>query len=193
MSKAYLTEALQYEPEIVEFVEIVRSERPTSYLEVGAKFGGSLWRVAQALQPGSRIVVVDLPHGTIKWEKSKVSLEACAEKLREIGHKVTVIWGDSTDQEVIRQVKQFGKYDVALIDANHTMPYLEKDWRNYGAIARVVAFHDISWHRPADWPEKYSRIDVPQFWEQVRMDHHYREIKLDPTGQDNGIGVLWRE
>lgn len=192
MSRAYETEALQYEDEIAEFVELVRSSNIKSYLEVGAKFGGSLWRIAQALQPGSRIVVVDLPHGTIKWEKSKVSLEACLARLEQMGHETHLIWGDSTKPDVVQQVRALGPFDLALIDANHTMPYLEKDWENYGEIARLVAFHDISWHRPADWPATYSRIDVPQFWQQIRDDYPYKEIKLDPTGRDNGIGVLWR-
>lgn len=186
-------EALQYEPEIEAFGKVVWLEKATSYLEIGAKFGGSLWRVAQNLQPHSRIVAVDLPGGTIKWPKSKESLEVCQHELRKQGHFCELIWGDSTDLQTIEAVRKFGKFDVVFIDANHTMPYLEKDWNNYAPLGRVVAFHDIAWLRPPDWSENYSRMDVPEFWQNMKAKYHHREFKMDPTGRDNGIGVLWRE
>jgi predicted O-methyltransferase YrrM len=193
LSRAYETEALQYPAEIDAFVEIIRDYKITSYLEVGAKFGGSLWKVAEVMRPRSRIVAVDLPGGTIKWPRSKESLEACCHRLSGMGHYCKIIWGDSTDKAVIDEVRRYGKFDLILIDANHTMPYLEKDWRNYGPLGRMVAFHDISWHRPLDWKETYSRIDVPAFWKIVKDEYHHREFKMDPTGRDNGIGLLWRE
>jgi hypothetical protein len=52
----------------------VQGEGVRSYLEIGAKFGGSLWRAAQALPKGSRIVAVDLPNGTKAWNAEQHSL-----------------------------------------------------------------------------------------------------------------------
>ena len=183
-------EALQYEPEIEEFGKLVWLEKATSYLEIGAKFGGTLWRVAQNLQPHSRIVAVDLPNGTVKWAQSKESLEVCQFELKKQGHFCELIWGDSIDLDTISAVRKFGKFDVVFIDSNHTMPYLEKDWKNYGPLGRIVAFHDISW--AAEGPKKYPPIEVPEFWDRIKGDYMHREIKLDKVPA-NGIGVLWRE
>jgi predicted O-methyltransferase YrrM len=49
----YLTEAAQDPAEIAAFCALLAREGVASYLEVGAKFGGSLWRAALAL-PGPR-------------------------------------------------------------------------------------------------------------------------------------------
>ena len=64
------------------------------------------------------------------------------------------------------------------------------DWQNYGPLARIVAFHDIGWRREANWPGK--RIAVPEVWNEIKAGYRFEEIKLCPTGKNNGIGVLWR-
>jgi len=189
-SKLYETEASQFPAELDAFCELIKQENAASFLEIGSKFGGTLWRVAQVLQPGSKIVAVDLPRGTIKWAKSEPSLIACIERLSAMGHYAQVFWGDSTSIPIVSLVDRLGPFDVVLIDANHTMPYLRQDAANYGN-AKVVAFHDIAWSRK-EGEYDYGRIDVPEFWNEIKEKYRYREIKLDPTGRDNGIGVLWR-
>ena len=52
-SRLYETEAAQDEAEIAAFCALLAAEEVRSYLEVGAKFGGSFWRVGQALAPGA--------------------------------------------------------------------------------------------------------------------------------------------
>jgi predicted O-methyltransferase YrrM len=188
-SNLYETEASQYLPELDAFCDLIRAERATSFLEIGSKFGGTLWRVAQVLQPRSTIVAVDLPGGTVRWIESKPSLTDCCDSLRDIGHKVLIFWGDSTDPLLIDSVDRVRPFDVVLIDANHTMPYLRKDWHNYGMMGKIVAFHDIAWKsQPGQ-----NQIDVPEFWDEIKGAYRHHEIKLDPTGQNNGIGVLWRD
>lgn len=183
-------EAMQHKGEILAFAALLKEQKIRSYLEIGAKFGGSAWEVGKEM-PAGRIVLVDLPNGTKVWRLSEPSLKRCADALRGCGHDVTVIWGDSTDDKVIKQVREMAPFDACLIDANHTRPFLEKDWSNYGSISRIVAFHDIAWK----WVEKYKcdfPIHVPQFWDVVKQDYFNVEFKLDPKGNENGIGVLWR-
>jgi predicted O-methyltransferase YrrM len=187
----YETEVLQHEEELREFLKLIRGEQISSYLEIGSKFGGSLWQVAQVMQPRSRIVAVDIRRGHRKWRESEPSLEACIAKLNEMGHDARVLWGDSTDKEIVHEVQLNGPYDLVLIDANHTLPFVTKDWENYGPMVSIVAFHDIAWKRPDDF-DGYSRIDVPMLWFDLRTRYRSSEITLDPSGQDNGIGVLWR-
>lgn len=183
-------QALQHEGEIKTLCDIIRREGVQSYLEIGSKFGGSLWRVANAMPKGSRIVSVDLPSGTKVWPQSKKSLTDCVNELNRRGYDARIIWGDSTAPEVIEQVTALGPFDAALIDGNHTLPFVTKDFANYGPLCRLVAFHDIAWKRDPDW-SGYP-IHVPEFWASVRDQYKHEEIVLDPTGNNNGIGVLWR-
>jgi predicted O-methyltransferase YrrM len=181
---------LQVEAEIAGLGEILRAEGVRSFLEIGSKFGGSVGRLAQYLPRRSRIVSVDLPRGTKAWRESEPMLKGVIAGLKADGHDAHMIWGDSTDPRIVEQVRKLGPFDAIFIDANHTLEFVEKDWANYGPMGRIVAFHDINWHRAPEWVG--VRIDVPQFWERVKADHRHQEFRLCPTGKNNGIGVLWR-
>ncbi|RWQ35523.1 MAG: class I SAM-dependent methyltransferase [Mesorhizobium sp.] len=182
---------LQDDAEIDGLADIMVREGVKSYLEIGSKFGGSLLRVAERLPAGSRIVSVDLPKGTKAWVQSEAELKAVIAKLRLKGFDAHMIWGDSTAKSVIDQVRALGPFDAVFIDANHTLPYVEKDFSNYGPMARIVAFHDIAWCRAPEWVG--TRIDVPEFWERIKTSgRRYAELKLCPTAKNNGIGVLWQ-
>lgn len=185
-----MTTILQDEAEIAAFVELLHRERITSYLEIGSKFGGSLNRVAEILPERSKIVSVDLPNGTKAWPESKLSLESLIDSLKAHGHEAHLIWGNSADPEVIAKVKALGPFDAILIDADHRLAGVTADWKNYGPLGRIVAFHDIAWHRAPEW--QGTRIDVPEFWDSIKDAYQYEEIVLCPTGKNNGIGVLWR-
>lgn len=182
--------ALQFEPEINRLCEIIRREAVASYLEIGSKFGGSLWRVAHAMPKGSRVVAVDLPSPTHLPTESRRSLEEVIGALIAEGYDAHVVWGDSTAPETIAAVNALGPFDCAFIDGDHTRKGVEADWENYGKAAKMAAFHDIAWSRPADF-SGYDRIDAPQVWAEIKGGHRHEEIKLDKTGRDNGIGVLW--
>lgn len=183
------TAVLQDAMEHAKFVELLKEEGVKSYLEIGSKHGGSLWRVARALPVGSKIVAVDLPHGDQSFKESQPHLEACVDRLVELGYMATLFLGDSTSQRLVDLVANFAPFDAVFIDANHTEPYVRKDWENYGPMARIVAFHDIAWQaRPM--PSKKMPIDVPKVWNEIKKDYRHKEFRLCP--RDNGIGVLWR-
>lgn len=189
MTAKYETAMLQHENEIARFIDILKRENVRSYLEVGSKFGGSLWRVATALPAGSRIVSVDLPQGDTSFKHTQPSLEACVEELKQRGYDAHLILGDSTKTEVLSAVADLAPFDACLIDANHTEPYVRSDWSNYGPMCRLVAFHDIGWlARPE--PSKKMPIEVPKVWNEIKTAFRHEEIKECP--RDNGIGVLWR-
>lgn len=182
---------LQDPSEIAAYCDVLKSEGIGSYLEVGSKFGGSLWRAAMALPKGSRVVSVDLPNGTKAWKDSQPALLACIAELNKRGYDASVIWGDSGAQDVISAVKKLGPFDAVMLDADHRLPGVTRDWEVYGPMSRkLVAFHDIGWRRAPEW--EGVRIDVPEFWDSIKGGYRHQEIKLCPTGKNNGIGVLWR-
>lgn len=182
------TAVLQDPNEILEFIFVLQSEDVRSYLEVGSKHGGSLWRVGCALPPGSRIVSVDLPHGDLSFKETLPHLQACVEKLGEV-HDAHLIIGDSTDPHVIAQARALGPFDAVFVDANHTEPYVREDWASYRPMAKkLFAFHDIGW-RARPEPSKKMPIDVPKVWDEIKTEFKHKEIRCCP--RDNGIGVLW--
>ncbi len=182
---------LQVPAEIARFVEIVAENKVRSYLEIGSKFGGSLWTVSQVLPKKARIVAVDLPEGN-RADVTTRSVQACITELNRLGKDARVIFGDSTDSAVIEAVRKLGPFDAVFIDANHTTEFVESDWSAYGQMARMVAFHDIAWRRAPDWAKGDKRIDVGQLWDVLKETYRHEEIRLCPTGKNNGIGVLWR-
>jgi cephalosporin hydroxylase len=176
--------ALQDPAELIEFLRIVQRENVRSYLEIGSKFGGSLWAVTIAMQAHSRAVSVDL--------EGRAELKECVHKLQKIHrYEVHMVTGDSSDPNIIETVRVFGPYDLLLIDGNHTEPFVRMDWLNYGPMARIVAFHDIAYDL-GDRPDKPWKIEVPKVWNEIKQGFRHEEIKLCRTKRDNGIGILWR-
>ena len=153
---------LQVDAEIDGLADIFRKEDVRSFLEIGSKFGGSLERLASALPIGSRIVSVDMPRGTKAWRESEPALKGVIDGLKARGYDAHLIWGDSTAEDVIEQVRALGPFDAIFIDANHTLPFVQKDFANYSPMTRIMAFHDIGWRRAPEW--EGVRIDVPEFW-----------------------------
>ena len=186
----YETYLLQDLREFGEFLKLIRENNVRSYLEIGSKNGGSLWRIATTLPRGSRVVSVDLPHGDLSFKETAPNLQACIAELKRRGYDSHLFMADSTDPRTVEGVHALGPFDLCLIDANHTEPYVRKDWANYGPMARIVAFHDIAWKRVVHDTKKLP-IDVPKVWAEIKGGYKHTEIRYCP--QDNGIGVLWRD
>lgn len=184
----YETAYLQNLIELQQFIAILKAEDVRSYLEIGSKFGGSLWRIANALPKGSRIVAVDLPHGDESFKVSLPPLQECIAALKAKGYETNLIIGDSTDSAIVEEVRSLSPFDACFLDANHTEPFVRKDWANYGPMCRLMAFHDIG--HTAFIPSHKMPIEVPKVWQQIKKGYRHQEIRLD--AQKNGIGVLWR-
>ncbi len=183
------TNLLQDFGEFTEFINLIREEKVRSYLEIGSKHGGSLWRVANELPKGSRVVSVDLPQGDGSFKDSEPNLKQCVNELIARGYDAYLFLTDSTDPLTIEAVRKLSPFDLCFIDGYHTEPFVRADWVNYGSMSRMVAFHDISW-RADGRTSKKAEIEAPQVWNDVKQSYRHREIRRQP--RDYGIGVLWR-
>lgn len=189
MSEKWERRILQNIDEFDRFVKLMRGENITRYLEIGSKYGGTWWRMSTSLPIGSRLVAVDLPHGDNSFKESEPHLVKCHQTLKDMGYDAHLFLGDSTNKDIVERVRALGPFDLCFIDANHTEPYIRQDWQNYGAMARIVAFHDIGW-QARDEPSNKMPIHVPEVWNELKQPYRHHEIKLDK--RDNGIGILWR-
>jgi hypothetical protein len=171
----------QFEPEIDAFIALMNELGARSFLEIGSKYGGTLWRVAHGLPAGSRIVSVDL-------DTNGPELRRVIAALNAEGYDAHLIVGDSTNTETIRKASELGPFDVLFIDGNHKLEYVRSDWESYGLMSCMVGFHDIGWKRPS--PEALHPILVSQLWNEIKGSYRHQEIMLHPVAY--GIGVLWR-
>lgn len=189
----YQKELLQNAREHDAFVALLQAEGVCCYLEIGSMYGGSLWRVAQALPKGSRVVSVDY---AIDTPGAMPHLQQCIEEIKACGYDAHLIHGDSAALETVGRVRELGPFDCVFIDGAHTLEAVTSDWINYGPMGRMVAFHDISWNET--WksrvPGRVSKpMGVPQLWNDLKATHRHVEFKFQEPCNYYGIGVLWRE
>ena len=182
----FLAKASQNTAELSWLTNLVHENEVKSYLEIGSYYGGSLWRIANAMPQSSRVVFVDLP---LLNGGERASLRKCAEALQVRGYEVHAMFADSKSENVIHWVSKLAPFDFCLIDGDHSLAGVSADWANYGLMAKMVAFHDIAWSRPPEWDG--TRIEVPEFWNSIKDEFRHEECKLHHS-KSHGIGVLWQ-
>ena len=185
----YQIEMTQSPIEFSALVDILKQEQIKSFLEIGSRYGGTLWAIANTMPKGSRIVSVDPDMGQGSGKRGAAqSLRDCVEKLCEIGYDAHLIKKDSTQPETVAEVAALGPFDAAFIDGNHEEAFVRADWENYGPLSRVVAFHDVCWKHPN---RPCAPVDVPKVWNELKEKYTHKEFS-DPAF-NFGIGVLWRD
>lgn len=190
--KLYRNHVLQNIKEHAAFLTLLKQEGIKSYLEIGSMYGGSLWRAAHVMPKGSRVVSVDYATHT---PEALPHLQEAVNDLKSEGYDVHLLHADSTAPETVEKIAALGPFDCVFIDGSHTLEAVEADWKNYGPMGRIVAFHDIAWN--STWkssvPGRITMpIFVPQVWDRVKKDYRHKEFKFHPSGNYYGIGILWR-
>lgn len=188
----YRKHLLQHAREHAEFCELLKVEGVRSYMEIGSMYGGSLWRVAQALPKGSRLVSVDYACDT---PEALPHLQECIADLNADGYDARLVVGDSAAPETIESVRALGPFDCVFIDGAHTLEAVTNDWTNYGPMGRIVGLHDISWN--STWRSKVpgrvpKPMGVPELWNRLKTKHRHKALQYQLPCNYYGIGVLWR-
>jgi cephalosporin hydroxylase len=168
---------------------IVVAEGARSYLEIGLLAGLTFRYLGGLLPQGSRIVGVDLidrDHLAKRTEFLRIAERALSDR----GYDVHILLGDSMDPRIVEQVRALGPYDCVLIDGDHTMRYARADWKNYGSMSRIVAFHDIDAdNHPTRTPTNRLTVEVQKLWRGLKTQ--YRHVEYIGKRPGAGIGVLW--
>lgn len=185
----YKTAILQNPIELSEFLVFVRQQKIRSYLEIGSKFGGLLWSVANAMPKGSKVASIDLPWGDGSFKESEPHLKNCIQHLKKDGYDAYLHIGNSRDAGSVEFAKALAPFDLVMIDGDHTAEGVLTDWTNYGNLGKRIAFHDINW-KPRSDPSKKKPIEVRPLWDELKLVFNHKEIIHDV--RDNGIGILWR-
>ena len=92
-------------------------------------------------------------------------------------NKEHFIYGDSSDENVISQAVNYGKFDAVFIDGNHSYEYVKKDYKNYSSLVKIggiVAFHDAC-------------LDAERYGTPKVLSELHREVVLIKHSNEVGI------
>lgn len=180
----------QNEFELRGFIALLQEQGVTRYVEIGARHGDTFFDVMRALPRGSVGVAVDLPGGLWGTSKSRRPLEEAVSELCGLGYHASLLFGDSQAAATQRLVTARGPFDAILIDGDHTLAGVTRDWELYRGLAPLIAFHDIV---GTGQIEKVGGrpVEVPILWAQLR--ERYRHVEFIDADSKMGIGVLWTE
>lgn len=176
----------QLQVELDWLIALFRREGVKSYLEIGARSGDTFYEITRSLPPGAKAVAVDLAGSLWGYGGSDVALRYNVADLCQHGYDARLIIGNSHEANTRGDVDRHAPFDAVLIDGDHTLIGARQDWLDYGAMGKIVAFHDIAWHRE-QFPG--TRIEVPLLWGELKVGRRHEQIITEPC--DCGIGVLW--
>jgi hypothetical protein len=178
----------QNEFELRSFISLLQGHGVTRYCEIGARHGDTFFEVVTSLPAGSAGLAVDLPGALWGTSKSRNSLNEAVSDLQRRGYQANALFGDSQTTETQCAVADRGPFDAILIDGDHTLAGVTRDWNMYRNLAPMIAFHDIV---GAGQIEKVGGrpVEVPLLWAQLR--EKYRHVEFIDNDSKMGIGVLW--
>jgi len=180
---------LQVDTEMAELVALIKNEGARSYLEIGARYGGSFERIMMAMGKDARGTLIDFPGGNFGDHNSAPILLSAVSRLRRNGRVVNPIFGPSSAPEVFERAKAWAPYDAVLIDADHSYEAVRRDFFMYAPLGHMVILHDIA--APEGTQSKTGRpVEVPRFWAEMKGRYPHEEIIAPNTNM--GIGVIWR-
>lgn len=178
--------ASQHHFELTSFINFLKESGVKRYLEIGARHGDTFHEVMINLPEGSTGIAVDMPGGLWGRRGTDRALKAATEDLKSKGYDVDIIIGNSQERTVIQTIKALGPFDAILIDGDHTLSGVTKDWVNYKDLAPIVAFHDIVGTGQFEKVSK-RKVEVPLLWNEIKQAYPVKEfIGLESL---MGIGV----
>jgi len=174
---------------------VVKFQRPTTYLEIGSRAGGSLWHFGTALPLGSRLISVDSRPSKHKTQGIARQLSETCEKLRRLGHQVVEITGDSHAPEILSSVVEaIGQsLDVLLIDGDHTETGVRQDVKDYIPLVRsggLAILHDCGWQNQRyGWSKPGAKLILDTVNKVFReIAHDKRHVLAQELA---GLGFIW--
>lgn len=182
--------ASQDEFELRSLIALMQGRGVGRYLEIGARHGDTFHEVVCSLPIGSTAVAVDLPGALWGTDKSRQHLERAVADLVARGYNASCLFGDSQTEATKRLIVGRGPFDAVLIDGDHTLAGVTRDWQLYGDMAPLVAFHDIVGTGQSEKVHG-SPVEVPILWESIkRSGVDVREFVA--PGSRMGIGCVIR-
>jgi predicted O-methyltransferase YrrM len=192
LKTAFRIGMIQKEDEVSQLVDRVAEQRPETVVEIGTKFGGTLYCFCRVADPNALVVSIDLPGGPFGGGYDVQRAEFMKKSFPREGQTLHTIMEDShapSTREKLEQILDGREIDFLFIDGDHTYQGVKLDFEMYSPLVRsggMIGFHDILAH--AGVP--ISRVH--ELWDEVKLDYEYEEYAVQPYFW-GGIGVLWQK
>lgn len=176
--------------ELVRLYDAAVRTQPSTVVEVGSLFGGTLWWWMVGLPVAPKVVVsidkrvpesdyrhVEQLHWWGQWQQWAT--------LRKIDfHHLDA---DSGSEETVEAVKSIvPSIDFLFIDGAHDERSVRRDYEAYGSLVRsggVIGFHDIAF-------TEGEYFGVKPLWEELRNRYPHEEVVMTPG--EWGIGIIYK-
>jgi cephalosporin hydroxylase len=158
---------------------ILEADPPRVVLEIGTKFGGSLFLLARVSAPDALLVGIDLPTAYDS------SLEQVYRAFAGRRQRILLVRRDSHDPAAVRRARRAldGRpIDLLHIDGDHSLEGVGLDFEMYAPLVRrggLVALHDIA-----------GREGVPEFWRRLREERPETTTEILSPGSTIGFGLV---
>jgi len=179
----------QREYEITELISLIKQKQCNSMLEIGSRYGDSLYRITcECFAPKSKIRVIELPDGPWGNSKSLPLLQSCISELKSKKYNCNLFIGDSTKESAIDYAKINAPFDIVFIDGDHRYEGVKKDFYNYKDMAsKMIVFHDID--KEGQLINGDDSLGVGILWNEIKCNYNHIEI-VCPKQRGMGIGVI---
>ena len=145
----------QYPSQFSKFLIKLSEYNISSYLEIGAKHGGTFIIITEYLRKFNepiKSIAVDLflIKGVLKYKKNNSNVESIA--------------CNSQSKEFLDLIKKKGPFDLVLIDGDHSYEGCKSDFNAIKGYSKMIAFHDI------------VGMGVPgviKFWNEIKENYHH--------------------
>jgi predicted O-methyltransferase YrrM len=171
----------QVPSELRAFVALIREDAPSRLLEIGTAKGGTLYALACASAPTSRVLSLDV-------DQPSAARLRLYRHFAGRGRTIDVLVGDSRLEATRAQALDFFRHqplDVLFIDGDHAYESVKRDYELYGPLVRsggIVALHDI-----VDGRDDLVG-GVPRLWRETSFVSHQELVESRAQG-GYGIGV----
>jgi hypothetical protein len=174
----------QYPNQFSKSLVYLHSLNPTSYCEIGSRWGGTFALTVEYLRKLGSL-------------ERAVAIDAFIETTEEYCKQTTkcTFIKDFSNSDSIKKFMQSNTFDCVLIDGDHSDPVLSGDYALVKLTTRIIVFHDITNAQCPDVAALWNKLKVEEAEQFIFTEfiEQYPEV-VEATGNTYlGIGVMVRK